>query len=205
LTALAEGHFAGDAAVAEEDVLRAQVYHLLANHLSAAPTTAQLSELARLGGDATPLGRAISALARIAGNSTSAAISREYQDLFIGLGRGELVPYASYYLTGFLQEKPLARLRQDMARLGLKRDPSTSDPEDHAASVLQIMGGLVSGDFGTPGDSAAQRAFFETHVASWMPVFFRDLEAAKSSVFYAALASVGRAFLDVEDAAFAMA
>jgi TorA maturation chaperone TorD len=205
LTAVAEGLTGGWSQTSEEDVLRGGVYRLLAQHLSVPPTTDSLASAAALSSDgSSPFGRAVAALSRVAGRVEVVAARREYQDLFIGLGRGELVPYASYYLTGFLQEKPLARLRQDMARLGIERHDGVSDPEDHIASILEMMAGLVEGRFGRPGDLDAQRTFYRTHVAPWMPVFFRDLEGAKSSVFYSTVGGVGRAFLDVEDAAFDM-
>ncbi|MGI9409898.1 MAG: TorD/DmsD family molecular chaperone, partial [Hyphomicrobiaceae bacterium] len=136
-------------ALAEEDVLRAQLYDLLAGLLSRPPGPDDLSHLARLEGNDTPLGNAIGALARAAGQS-EVAVRDEYHTLFIGVGRGELLPYASYYLTGFLNEKPLAKLRSDMAGLGVTRGADTSEPEDHAASVLEIMAGLIDGRFGEP-------------------------------------------------------
>ena len=99
----------GEIEVAEEDLLRAQLYGLLASLLSAAPDQDALASLAQLSGDDTALGKAIAALSRVAAGSTAAVVSDEYHDLVIGVGRGELLPYASYYLTGFLHEKPLAK------------------------------------------------------------------------------------------------
>ena len=191
--------------VSPEDQLRADVYRLLARSLSRAPTADQLAELSGLKGGAGPFGSAVQTLASVAAASSASTVAAEYQTLFIGLGRGELVPYGSYYLTGFLQEKPLAKLRQDMKRLGIKRDAAVSDPEDHIASELEMMAGLVDGAFGAALPVEQQRAFFESHIGSWAPVFFRDLERAEASVLYSALGSVGRVFLDIEDAAFAMA
>ena len=132
------------------------------------------------------------------------AVKDEYHTLFIGVGRGELLPYASYYLTGFLNEKPLAKLRNDMAERGVTRSADTSEPEDHAASVLEIMAGLIDGRFGAPATIEQQKEFFDAHVGSWMDVFFRDLAGASSSVLYAALAEVGAQFLEIETAAFRM-
>lgn len=188
----------------EEEILRAGLYRLLASLISSPPAAEDLAELKALTGDPTTLGQAISGLAKQAALASPDGVSSEYQDLFIGLGRGEVVPFASYYLTGFLHEKPLAKLRQDMEKLGIERDPGVSEPEDHAASILEMMAGLIDGSFGEPLPPREQKNMYERHVASWMSYFFRDLEAAQSSSFYAAVAVVGSAFLQIEDEAFMM-
>jgi TorA maturation chaperone TorD len=190
--------------VAPEDVLRARCYRLLAQFLSAPPGQDLLDTAATLRGDDGELGLAVGALARVCAGSNAATVAEEYHDLFVGLVRGELVPYGSYYLTGFLHEKPLARLRQDMARFGVAREPGVADPEDHIASLCEMMAGFIDGAFGPPRPLAEQKAFYGAHIGSWAPVFFRDMEAAKASVVYAALGSVGRAFLAIEEEAFAM-
>lgn len=195
---------AGTKTLAEEDALRAQVYDLLANLLSKPPPDDELKTLAGLSGDDSEMGRAITALARVAAGSDAVAVSDEYHALFVGIGRGELLPYGSYYLTGFLHEKPLARLREDMTSFGVKRADSVSEPEDHAASVLEVMAGLIDGRFGTAASLEQQKEFFDAHIESWMTVFFQDLAGASSSVLYAALAQVGARFLEVEAAAFTM-
>ena len=204
LTALAERDVAVDAHVLPEDSLRAQLYRVIAKSLHLEPASEDLLRMAAMTGDQSPLGRAIGRLARAAAETTVAQAKSSYHDLFIGLGRGELVPYGSYYLTGFLQEKPLAKLRQDFQRLGIGPDGSTSDPEDHAASVLAAFAGLIDGAFGVPLSLVEQKEFYYRHLQSWVPIFFRDLEAITSSTFYSALGSVGRAFLDIEDSAFEM-
>ena len=191
--------------IAPEDRLRAQVYRLLANFLSQPPTKSELDTAAALKGDDSKLGRAIDMLARISAQTTTEAAREEYHDLFIGVGRGEMLPYASYYLTGFLNEKPLAKLRNAMVELGIARNPDVSEPEDHVAAISEMMAGLIEGRFGAPASLGVQRAFFEAHLSSWAPYFYRDLEAANSSVLYAAVGAVGRNFLEIEDTAFAMA
>lgn len=190
--------------VVEEDVLRANLYRLLAHVLRAAPQQSDIDVFAGMDGDDTPIGQAIAALAHIARNTRPETIGREYHDLFIGLGRGELVPYGSYYLTGFLNEKPLARLRGDMVRLGIERRPDVAEPEDHIAAVCEMMAGLILGDFGDASSLDEQRDFFKAHVAPWAKHFFTDLEAARSSVFYAGVGRLGGAFMEVEEQAFAM-
>jgi TorA maturation chaperone TorD len=190
--------------ISAEDDTRTQLYRLLASLFSAAPSANLLKSLSSLTGDDGRFGQSISTLAKVAAVTSEATARSEYQELFIGLGRGELVPYGSYYQTGFLQEKPLANLRRDMMRLGITRSNDTSDPEDHVASVLEMMAGLIDGRFGEPGDLTVQKDFYLRHLASWLPIFFRDLEGAQASVFYAATGSMGRAFLEIESGAFDM-
>jgi len=123
--------------------------------------------------------------------------------LFIGIGRGEVLPYGSYYLTGFLHERPLARLRADLQRLGIERIAPQSEPEDHAAILCEIMAGLAAGKF--PAAPEQQRQFFEKHLAPWMGQFFVDLAAAKMADFYRSVGAVGRLFIEIETQAFALA
>ncbi|OPY98157.1 molecular chaperone [Bradyrhizobium sacchari] len=185
------------------DVARAQEYLLLATLLSAAPSGRLLDQLTALSSDATPLGRAHAALAAAATDAVAAKVEREYFDLFTGLGRGELLPYASYYLTGFLNERPLSRLRADLAALGIERVETNSEPEDHAAILCEIMAGFAAGRFAAT--SEAQRAFFEKHIAPWMGRLFADIERAESAIFYRAVGALGRAFVEIETEAFTFA
>ncbi len=188
--------------IAAVDRARAQEYALLANLLGRAPDADLLRRLAELCGDPSPLGVAHAALAEAAGSATRESVEREYFDLFIGLGRGELLPYGSYYLTGFLHERPLARLRYDLARLGIERAPGRAEPEDHAAILCEIMAGLVSGRLLAP--RGADRALFEAHLAPWMERFFADLERANAAAFYRSIGALGRVFMAVEAEAFAL-
>jgi len=190
--------------VSDEDLLRAQVYGLIANFMSEPPSAELLGVGAKLSGDDTPLGKAVGTFAHLCGKTDPETVEREYHDLFIGVGRGELLPFASYYLTGFLNEKPLARLRNDMDALGVAHDPSASEPEDHLASIFDIMAGMIEGRFGDPATLDQQQTFYDVHIKSWAPYFFRDLESAKASVLYSGLGSIGRVFLEIEDTAYAM-
>jgi TorA maturation chaperone TorD len=192
-------------AISEEDTLRAQWYGLLARMLGAPPEAQLLEELARLDGGEGELGEALTALAHAARAANPAEVRQEFFDLFIGVGQGELVPFGSYYLTGFLHEKPLAKLRGDMARLGIARADDVKEPEDGIASELEMMAGLITGVFGEPADLATQREFFETHIAVWAPRFFEDLEAAQHARFYMPVGALGRLFLAIEAQAFEMA
>lgn len=198
------GEVRDDTGVSGEDLLRAQVYGLVANFLSGAPSDDLLKIGAGLSGDDTPLGKAVGTFAHLCARSDVDTVSTEYHDLFIGVARGELLPYASYYLTGFLNEKPLAKLRNDMDALGVERDPNATEPEDHIASIFDIMAGLIDGRFGHASTLGEQQKFYDAHVKPWASFFFRDLEGAKASVLYAGLGSIGRVFLDIEDTAFSM-
>lgn len=191
--------------IAPEDRQRADLYNFLGLLLSGPPDELLLSQVAGLEGDASDLGQAIGTLAKIAKLTKPKAVTSEFNALFIGLGRGELLPYASYYLTGFLNEKPLAALRQDMGARGLARAANVFEPEDNIASLMEMMAAMIVGRFGTPASLEAQKTFFNKHIAPWAGHFFSDLEGAKTSVFYAPVGTVGRAFMDVESEAFRMA
>ncbi len=191
--------------IAEEDRLRADWYGLLGRLLAAPPDQAVLDLARGLEGDETELGRAIEAAAAAARGTTPEAANEEYFNLFIGVGQGELLPYASYYLTGFLHEKPLGRLRGDMARLGIGRADGVKEPEDHIASLYEMMAGMITGAFGAPVELARQRQFFDKHIGCWAPRFFEDLQAAKSAAFYMPVGMIGSVFMSIESQAFEMA
>ncbi len=192
--------------LAEIEMQRATLYGLLARLLAAPPDADFLQNLKALKGDDTPLGRALSELARAAGISAD-ELEDEYTKLFYGMGQGgEILPYASYYLTGSLHDRPLADLRRDMDRLGIARGNVNEEPEDHAATLMEMMHGLIVGRFGIgAADLGEQTKFFNAHVATWADDFFTDLEAAASAVFFVAVAKLGRVFLEIEGNAFQMA
>jgi TorA maturation chaperone TorD len=190
--------------IADEDRLRANFYNFLGLLLSAPPDRTVLAQTAALSGDETDLGRAIAALSRVAKVTRPEAAEREFNALFIGLGRGELLPYASYYLTGFLNEKPLARLRADMAARAITRAPNVFEPEDNIASLLEMMAGQITGRFGTPATLDDQKTFWNRHVGPWARHFFSDLEAAENSVLYASVGTAGRVFMEIEKEGFRM-
>ncbi|QFT82102.1 chaperone protein TorD [Roseovarius sp. THAF27] len=191
--------------IAEEDRLRADLYDFLGVLLAGPPSEALLAQTSGLSGDnETDLGVAVAALSRIAKHTKPQAVEREFNALFIGLGRGELLPYASYYLTGFLNEKPLASLRRDMAARGMTRAQNVYEPEDNIASLMEMMGGLITGRFGKPASLSDQKTFFNTHIGPWAGHFFTDLEAAKNSVLFASVGAVGRVFMEIETEGFRM-
>jgi TorA maturation chaperone TorD len=189
---------AGD--IDEVDAARAQEYALIAVLLTRAPDARLLANLSELRGSPTPLGLAHAALAEAASVTSAERIEREFFDLFIGIGRGEVLPYASYYLTGFLHERPLARLRDDLATIGVARAEGVVEPEDHAGILCEIMSGLASGRLPAPPDS--DRTIFEKHLAPWIGRLFADLENAEAADFYRRVGTLGRVFMDIEAEAF---
>jgi len=192
-----------DHAVDPVDAGRAHQYLLLASLLSAPPSKKLLGALAKLEGDETPLGRAHAMLAETAQSAVATVVEREYFDLFIGIGRGEVLPYASYYLTGFLHERPLARLRGDLIAFGIERAENNPEPEDNAATLCEIMAGFADGRFEASHEQ--QQKFFEKHIAPWMGRMFADLEKADAAKFYRSVGALGRLFLEIETEAFKFA
>jgi TorA maturation chaperone TorD len=191
-----------EGSIDEVDAARAQEYALVSAVLARAPDRALLQRISELRGDTGPLSLVHMALAEAAASTPIEQVEREFFDLFIGLGRGELLPYGSYYLTGFLHERPLARLRGDLLVLGIERTEDQSEPEDHAAIECEIMAGLIARRFGAPSGSDEQ--FFRKHLASWIGRFFADLEQAKAAQFYRHVGALGRVFIQIEMEAFAL-
>jgi TorA maturation chaperone TorD len=181
---------------------RAQEYALLARLLRDPPDAAFLKQIGQLQSDETALGAAHRELAEATKRTSAADVEREFFDLFIGVGRGELLPYASYYFTGFLHERPLARLRQDLSRFDIARSEGVAEPEDHAGILCEVMAGLAGGQL--PAPEEADRTIFESHIAPWMARFFADLERAEAAKFYKRVGTVGRIFVEIEADAFAL-
>lgn len=190
-------------ATAEIEVpsFRSSGWLTLATLLRQPPTPELLLRLADdrgfVGGD-NALATAWRELTDAAGQSEVQALDDDFHDLFIGLGRGRLVPYASWYRTGFLMDRPLVSLRRDLALLGFERHPDTCEPEDHAGALAEVMAMLADPVEGQ--DDATQRLFLDEHLDGWMPKLFRDLRAAATTDFYRATGGFGEAFLDFERA-----
>lgn len=187
-----------------EDRARSELYDFLGLLLVKPADKALLKQVSDLQGDETDLGRALGLISKVASVTSAEAAEREFNALFVGLGRGELLPYASHYLTGFLNEKPLANLRSDMAKRGIGRAEGQKEPEDNIASLMEMMAGLIVGRFGTVTSVAEQKQFFQAHIEPWAIHFFSDLEASESSVFYGAVGALGRQFMEIEAEAFGM-
>ena len=195
---------ASTASVSDEDLARAHVYHLLGHLLARPPDKQMLALIDSIDDQApdndTPLSAAWHELRCAAGSAQPAPLKAEYFKLFIGLGRGELMPYASWYLHGALMERTLAELRQDLKRLGFARRDEVAEPEDHAAALCETLGMIIS----DPGLSLEQSAFFQTYLDGWMGRFFADLEAAETADFYRAVGQLGRRFMALERQLFAL-
>lgn len=186
------------AGLAEEQAWRAGGYALLAALLRSAPDQAVLDHIGGLDQQTDAVENelliSLSMLALAARNVNPMEVEDEFHSLFIGLGRGELVPYGSWYQTGFLMEKPLGLLRDDLQALGFERDESVKEPEDHVAALCEVMSMLI-------GDIQAeqkQQAFFDNHMGSWVTKFFEDLGNARSATFYQSVARFGAAFIALE-------
>jgi len=186
--------------VAQDEGLRANTYGLLGALLAAPPAQSLIQLLTRITpaevGGHDDLAAAWEVL-RLAGERASVeSLDDEYHQLFVGIGRGELVPYGSWYMTGFLMDQPLAVLRRDLAALGFERQADIKEPEDHVAALLEIMGLLIS-ESDAPVD--VQRRFFQSHLGPWMKTFFLDLQKASAARFYRAVGQFGEQFIVFED------
>jgi TorA maturation chaperone TorD len=188
--------------VDELDRARAQEYALLSTLLARSPDAVLIEGLAGLRGDASPLGLAHAALGQAAAQADLEGVQREYFDLFSGLGRDGLRPYASYYLTGSLYGRPLARLRDVLRSLGIEPIDGQSEPEDHAAILLEIMATIADGRIAVP--MGTEREIFTTSIAPWIGRFFADLQQARPAKFYAAVGTLGLVFMEIETEAFAL-
>ena len=178
--------------------LRIDIYTLLAALLAQPPASdrlAQLEDLNILPGIPSALGRAIAELKMASRRTSAEAAGKEYDILFVGLGRGDIVPYASWYEEGMIMGPPLARLRQDLARMAIYRRGETCEPEDHVAALCETMVLLLAESRIAPGQEAA---FFNAHIAPWMPCFFENLCRSRGADFYRAVGSLGKVFMQLE-------
>lgn len=187
----------------DEDRIRGNVYSLLGNLLAGPPDAALLDVLRGVEpepGDESLFAAAWQMLAVAAARADLAELTEEYEALFIGVGRGEVVPYGSWYLTGFLMEQPLAQLRGDLRALGIGRQAGVCEPEDHVAALCDTMALLIGSD--DPATLERQFEFYSRHIEPWAPRFFRDLQSAASARFYRAVGQLGEQFMGVESQAF---
>jgi TorA maturation chaperone TorD len=195
---------ADNKAIEDEQRYRASAYALLAALLRAAPEQALLDHVSALLPDGDDeldeLGAAMAQLAAAAQGRDLARLEQEYNDLFIGVGKGEVVPYGSWHLTGFLMEQPLSDLRDDLRVIGFERSEGTNEPEDHAAAIFEVFSVMISDSYSL----AQQQVFFKTHMQTWLGTFFSDLGSARSADFYQHVARFGVAFLKLELAYLSM-
>ncbi|QFI54153.1 TorD/DmsD family molecular chaperone [Aeromonas simiae] len=174
------------------EMMRSEMYALLASLWRAAPAGEALAWLRAIEAEPGPLARGLGLVQLAASSRSEQELAEEYQDLFIGLGRGEIVPFASWYLTGSLMELPLAVLRRDLLRLGFERQEGVCEPEDHLAALCEVMAILCA------EEHPARNEFFERHLAPWVQACCRDQQAAKSAVFYRAAGALADDFFQQE-------
>ena len=187
-----------------EEQARAGYYALLARLYYAGPDAGLLAAIAgadevAAGGEQSVLGSAWSALAAAAGAMDAEAAQSEYEQLFVGTGKAEVTPYATYYLAETGREKILVRLRSELSGLGLARNQASHEPEDHMAGLFDVMRHLIS--TGSEDAAAQQQAFFERYIAGSYEAFCTATSASEKSNFYKHVAHFAGTFLDVESEA----
>jgi TorA maturation chaperone TorD len=192
----------------DEETARAEIYGLLAQLYYAAPTPELLAALRVAVTDAPAQGAFLEepwrALVGVARALPDSGVREEYDALFGGVGKPEVYLFGSHYLSGFLNEKPLARLRDTLAELGLARDEAMPETEDHVAYLCEVMRYLIAGDDAAVANLTRQRAFFTDQLQPWVNQLCDAISAHPKARFYAALADFTRAFMNVEAQGFDM-
>ena len=196
------------ASTLDEETARAEVYGLLAALYYAAPT-AELYENLRVAVTAAPAEGALlespwGELVAAARAQSLEAVAQEHDALFGGVGKPEVYLFGSHYLSGFLNEKPLAALRTELAALGLARDEAMPETEDHVAYLCEVMRYLIAGDDVAVANLTRQREFFARHLQLWLPLMCEAIAQHPKARFYAALATFTQAFMSVEAQGFDM-
>jgi TorA maturation chaperone TorD len=192
----------------DEELARAELYGLLARLWYAAPDAELLAAFQVAPTEAPAAGAFLEEpwrqLVGAARAIDVAAARDEYDALFGGIGKPEVYLFGSHYLSGFLNDKPLARLRGDLARLGLAREEAVSESEDHVACLFEVMRYLIAGEDVAVANLTEQQAFFATHLQPWLPALCDAVVQHPKARFYAALAGLTRAFGEVEAQGFDM-
>lgn len=184
--------------------LRAGTWNLLGSLLMGPPDAQLRARLAEAdSGEQTgdEIGLAWKRLAEAARRARDDALRREYQDVFIGVGQGQVIPYSCWYLTGMLADRPLIELRHELESLGIAMRENCSETEDHAGALCETMAYVIADE---DVDFEWQKEIFRRHVDDWMERFFEDLDKAPSAQFYRAVAELGVAFLKLERRFYAM-
>lgn len=183
----------------QAQAMRAAVYDLLASLLARSPEEETLERLRSIGEvDASEgqIAMGWELMKRASQKSQLDSVQEEYFSLFIGLGRGELVPFGSWYMTGFLMEKPVAVLRGELVALGIERQDGVVESEDHIAALCESMAIIIRSSEEIP--LATQQQFFTDHLAPWVGRFFNDMQNAKAAHFYRSVGFFGESFFDFE-------
>ena len=196
------------ASTLDEETARAEVYGLLAALFYAAPSAELYGKLRVAVTEAPAAGALLESpwgeLVARARDHSLVDINREYDALFGGVGKPEVYLFGSHYLSGFLNEKPLAALRNDLAALGLARDDAMSETEDHVAYLSEVMRYLIAGDDGEVANLTGQREFFTRHVQPWFPLMCEAVAQHPKARFYRTLAAFTQAFISIESQGFDM-
>lgn len=178
----------------QQQTIRADIYLLLSTLFRQQPTNELITFLSELETEQSEsaMQQAWNQLKQAAIESQPEALADEYQELFIGIGRGEVVPFASWHLTGSLMEKPLASIRHDLALLGLEREEQVKEPEDHFSALCEVMSVL------TGEEEELQQVFFNKHLGTWFESLTKQVKSAKNANFYRAVAELAQAFMTLE-------
>jgi TorA maturation chaperone TorD len=184
----------------QEQTLRTEIYLVLSALFRSAPSEEMIEFLTSLEVEPSEsaMQKAWIALQQVAKDSNREALEDEYQDLFIGIGRGEVMPFGSWHMTGAMMEKPLAEIRHDLELLGFERDENVKEPEDHIAALCEVMS-MLTGE-----EEDLQQAVFNKHIAPWFNSFTQQLENAESANFYKPAAQLCEAFLTLEQVRFSV-
>lgn len=192
----------------DEETARAEVYGVLAALFYAPPSPELMAQLRVAVTEAPAAGGFLEEpwrqLVGAARELSDAQVADEYDALFGGVGKPDVMLFGSFYLSGFLNEKPLAQLRSDLAALGLSREEGVNETEDHFACVCEVMRYLIAGDDVEVANLTQQQKFFSTHLQPWGMALCDAIEQHPQARFYAALAGFVRAFLSVEAQGFDM-
>ena len=186
--------------ISDEDQARSDTYSILSSLLSHTPSQDLIDYLKHIEkpnqDELGSLGQAWLDLKQAAISYNPNQLDDEYHDLFIGLGRGQIIPYGSWHITGFLMDKPLSDLRDDLVKLGIEADSDQKDPEDHIAALCETMAILITAD---DIEGYQQRRFYIRHIHPWAEKFFKELQAATSASFYKSVGLLGQHFVELEN------
>jgi TorA maturation chaperone TorD len=192
----------------DEETARSEIYGLLAGVLYTSPAIELIAQIRVAATDTPAAGAFLEEPWRnfvgVTRSMSDQAIKDEYEALFGGVGKPEIYLYGSHYLSGFLNEKPLARLRTDLNSLGLERSEVMSDTEDHFAYLCEVMRYLIAGEDVAVANLTRQREFFSTHIQPWATLMCDDIQSNSKANFYASLAEFIRAFMGIEAQGFDM-
>ncbi|MDC5706445.1 molecular chaperone TorD family protein [Vibrio europaeus] len=182
----------------QQQTIRADIYLLLSSLYRQQPSTELIAFLSQLETEQAESAMQLAwhKVKSAAIESSQEQLEDEYQELFIGIGRGEVVPFASWHLTGSLMEKPLASIRHDLGLLGLEREEQVKEPEDHFSALCEVMSVL------TEEEEELQQVFFNKHLGTWFNSLVKQVKEARNASFYLTVAELTNAFMTLEQVRF---